>query len=442
MNRATSFVHKLFNTPLLIAPSFEGSLIRSAEMLLKGGGTYPPSFLRTESSQQGTGRQQAAEGVAIIPVHNYLSYRYDEVMDDFYGNTSYEQIRTGFQEALADPAVKVIVFDINSPGGEVDGLFDLVDEIFSARGAKPIYAVFNESGFSAAFAIASAADKRYISRTGSAGSVGVVTIHLDQSGWDEKMGLIYTPIYAGARKIDFSSHAALSPEARAIAQESVNAVYDLFVSTVSRNLGISPSAVRATEAGIYQGKKAVEIGFADSVMSWNQFLTKISNRKYGGIMKAELEQLFNDMRDRLTALIGADSSSRQEVVTKADAEKLVAAERESAKREGFETGKAEGFAAGKAEGLEAGRQEAQTRAMEILEACALAGMEKESLGYVQDTKLSVEEVRGKIVEARAAAADRTRISSTVSATSTGEVNPLLVNARQRAETAHSAAIKR
>ncbi len=83
MNRATSFVHKLFNTPLLIAPSFEGSLIRSAEMLLKGGGTYPP--LRTESSQQGTGRQQAAEGVAIIPVHNYLSYRYDEVMDYFYG---------------------------------------------------------------------------------------------------------------------------------------------------------------------------------------------------------------------------------------------------------------------------------------------------------------------------------------------------------------------
>jgi hypothetical protein len=80
--------------------------------------------------------------------------------------------------------------------------------------------------------------------------------------------------------------------------------------------------------------------------------------------------------------------------------------------------------------------------MEILEACSLAGMEKESLGYVRDTKLSVEEVRGKIVEARAAAADRTRISSTVSATSTGEVNPLLTNARQRADAANTRITRR
>jgi len=64
-------------------------------------------------------------------------------------------------------------------------------------------------------------------------------------------------------------------------------------------------------------------------------------------------------------------------------------------------------------------------------------MEKEALGYIQDTKLSIEDVRGRIVEARAAAAERTRISSTVSATSTGEVNPLLANARQRAETANA-----
>jgi len=421
MNRAASFVHNLFNKPLLISPAFEGALIRSAELILKGG-----AFPSAQLSREREAGRRAENGVAVIPVRDYLSYRYDEVMDYFYGNTSYEQIRTGFQEALADPAIKAIVFDINSPGGEVDGLFDLVDEIHSARGTKPIYAVFNESGFSAAFAIASAADKRYISRTGSAGSVGVVVMHLDQSGWDEKMGLVYTPIYAGARKVDFSPHAALSPEAIAVAQESINAVYDLFVGTVSRNLGLSPADVKATEAGIYQGKKAVDIGFADSVLSWNQFMTKISNRKYGGIMKAELEQLFNDMRDRLTAMVGG---TQPEAVTKADAEKLVAAAEEAAKKEGF--------AAGRAEGLEAGRQEVHSRTMEILEACALAGMEKEALGYIQDTKLSIEDVRGRIVEARAAAAERTRISSTVSATSTGEVNPLLANARQRAETANA-----
>lgn len=415
---------RICNRPLLINPAYLPALSRLLE----------PSFLATSAVKaanfsaglKAESKLDIRNGSAVIPVRGFLSYRTAESFFFDDDGTSYEGIREQFQAALADPAVKSIVLDIDSPGGEVSGVFDLVEEIYHARGQKPIQAVFNEDGFSAAFAIASAADRRYISRTGSAGSVGVVAMHLDQSGWDAKTGLVFTPIFAGAHKVDYSSHAPLSPEAKAALQEDIDAVYDIFVGTVARNLGLTAASVKATEAGIFMGKKAVEMGFADSVMPWNKFMAKLTNGKNGGVMKAEIEKLFKGMMDSLCALLAADpaAAGKQEVVTRADAETLVAAAETAAK--------AEGHAAGLAEGAEAGRQEARTRATQIMEICALAGLDKDALGYVRDPALSVEQVRAKVVEAQAAEAEKTRIRSTVSATTTGAPNPLMEDAQKRA----------
>ena len=421
-----------FGKPVLISPAFMIVLFHAIE-------THMPEKMKISGVARAPSRATNPEGTGIIEVYDYLSYRADPLMSLFFGNTSYEDIRAQFQSALADPTVKNIVFDINSPGGECAGCFDLVDEIYQARGQKPIYAVLNEDALSAAYAIASAADKRYIARTGSAGSVGVVAMHIDQSGMDAQRGLVFTTIYAGARKADFSSHAPLSPGAMASAQEDVNDVYDIFVATIARNLNVTPAAVRATEAAIYQGKKAVKAGFADSVMSWNQFVNKLSNRKYGGIMKAGLENLWNEITTRSTVLTGSNScTAENEVILKAGAEKLVAVAKERAKQEGFVAGLAEATQPGK----EAGKIEAHMRVVQIMEICALAKMDAAALGYVRDITLNVEDVRRKVVESLADEARKTHIRSTVSALSTGEVPPVIQDARKRAEEANLQSMKR
>ncbi len=429
------FAPQLFNKPLLISPAFMTVLARAMEGDMPNSLVIPASsnVIPAQAGIQGAAaipsKTNNQNGTAIIGVYDYLSYRADFVMSFFFGNTSYEDIRAQFQVTLADPAVKNIVFDINSPGGECAGLFDLVDEIYQARGQKPIYAVLNEDAFSAAYAIATTADKRYVARTGGAGSVGVVAMHIDQSGMDEQRGLVFTPIYAGARKVDFSSHAPLSAEALTSAQDEVNAIYDMFVATVARNLGMTPEAVRATEAAIYMGKKAVQAGFADSVMSWNQFMNKLNNRKHGGLMKAELETLWNEMTAKFRALVGANpDAATQGVVTKADAEKLVAVAEETAKKEGH--------AVGLTEGIEKGKTESQTRAVQIMELCSLAKTDMASaMDYVKDTALGVEDARKKVIDARAEADKQTAIKSTVGPLSTGEKNPLIEDARKRAAAA-------
>ena len=95
--------------------------------------------------------------------------------------TGYDGIEQKLVAAQADPDVKGIYLSIDSGGGDVAGLFPLVDMIagMSVRGGgkKPIYAMLADYGYSAAYAIASAADKVFLPETGGAGNVGVITMH-------------------------------------------------------------------------------------------------------------------------------------------------------------------------------------------------------------------------------------------------------------------------
>src|SRR5690606_35901150 len=82
------------------------------------------------------------------------------------GPANYQGIRAAFDEAMADDSVGAIVFKLESPGGMVSGCFDLTDHIHASRGHKPIVAVVDDYAYSAAYAIASACDEIWVSRTG------------------------------------------------------------------------------------------------------------------------------------------------------------------------------------------------------------------------------------------------------------------------------------
>src|SRR5690606_33365251 len=124
-----------------------------------------------------------------------------------------EQLGAELEELVADRSVSAIVLRIDSPGGLASGLFDFTDRIFEARQTKPIVAVVDDIAYSAAYAIAAAAEKIYVSRTSGVGSVGVVGYHVDRSEADAAEGLKVTAVYAGAHKIDFSPHFPLTEAA-------------------------------------------------------------------------------------------------------------------------------------------------------------------------------------------------------------------------------------
>lgn len=191
------------------------------------------------------------------------------------GPVSYAALRDTFDELVADDAVDAIVLRIDSPGGMASGLFDLVDRIYEARGTKPVHALVDDYAYSAAYALASACDEIWVSRTGGVGSVGVVAFHYDWSGNNEQVGVKVTPIYAGARKVDLNPNFPLSEAALAEAQREIDMLYGLFVSTVARNRGLSEDAVRATEAGTFRAQAAIDAGLATQLGTWDNLIAAL-----------------------------------------------------------------------------------------------------------------------------------------------------------------------
>ena len=142
-----------------------------------------------------------AGGIAVIPITGTLVRR-TVGLEAQSGLTSYASLAEQVQQAVADPSVRAILLDLDSPGGEAGGVFDLADQIYEARQVKPVWAVTNEDAFSAAYALAASAERLYVTRTGGVGSIGVVAMRLDQSQADADEGLKYSHIFAGAHKND------------------------------------------------------------------------------------------------------------------------------------------------------------------------------------------------------------------------------------------------
>ncbi|HBU8230925.1 TPA: S49 family peptidase [Morganella morganii] len=261
---------KLFNTPLAIHPQKAEVIVSSLTERL--GITQIRSAMMEDDDEYFSRKARkdsgydVLEGIAVIPVYGTLVQKLG-TLRPYSGMTGYDGIRRVFLTAVNDPEVKGICLDIDSPGGEVAGCFDLVDLIYAERGKKPIHAILSENAFSAAYAIASAADKIYVPRTGGVGSVGVIVIHCDWSQHIKDDGLKVSIITYGNRKAESNPYVSLSDEAKSAIQHDVDEMGRLFVSTVSRNRGLSETVIRNTQAACYLAAEGVQMGLADVVAS-------------------------------------------------------------------------------------------------------------------------------------------------------------------------------
>jgi len=280
MKNLAHVASRFINTPLMLHPPKLEVIIKAlgprlgidAQLVPR---SEAPAVLmeRYESAGEGDAEYQVVDGVAVISVTGTLLKK-EIWMSAWSGCTSYESIGKQFAAAVNDARVRAILLDIDSPGGETNGCFELSDFIFNARGLKPIYAVANDVALSAAYAIASAADKIYVTRTGAVGSVGVYALHTDQAGWDEQTGVKYKYIHHGAKKVDGNPHEALSDGAEADIHAEVDREGVIFESTVARNRKVDAKDIVALEAGLLWAENALPL-LADEVGGVDEALTAL-----------------------------------------------------------------------------------------------------------------------------------------------------------------------
>ncbi len=382
----TYLASRLFGTPLLIhRPKLDVILSVVGQRI--GIADVPAMPMMDLAAFQRPPLAASPEGIAVIPIHGSLVKR-SLGMEAASGLTSYGEIAAMLDAALIDPQVSGILLDIDSPGGEASGSFELARRVREVAAQKPVWAVANDAAYSAAYAIAASAQRLFLTETGGVGSIGVIALHVDQSVKDAKDGYHYTAITAGAHKNDYSPHEPLSDAAKTELQAEVDRLYAIFTEHVAAMRGLDLDAVRATEAGLYFGTNAVALGLADGVQAldatliqFHQFLNALTHSpsQVRGVIRAEAalpkKEMTMNEEEKVLETIGVD-----------EAAVLVA---------------------------EARREVTQT-AQAIAELCLLAGCPDRAAEFIAAGK-SQADVRRVLIDARAAQSDAADIRSTITA---------------------------
>lgn len=213
------------------------------------------------------------DGVAVIPVTGPIM-RYANLFTRISGATSTQELATDLQAALDDPKVRGIVLNIDSPGGEANGINELSEMIYAARSKKPIKAYGGGSMASGAYWLASAADEVVIDDTALVGSIGVaVEVVTREAAAGEKRYTI-TSSNAPNKRPDIGTDAG-----RAEIAKTIDALSDVFVAKVARNLGVNVADVpgMGDHGGLKVGAAAVESGLAHRLGSLELLITELAS---------------------------------------------------------------------------------------------------------------------------------------------------------------------
>jgi signal peptide peptidase SppA len=197
------------------------------------------------------------------------------------GGTSAELLERDIKDAINDDDVHSIALLIDSPGGSVDGPFDVADVVMGCRGKKPIMAYADGQMTSAAYLIGSAADKVYASKTSRIGSIGVIMAHYDYSKAQEMRGVKKTYLYSGKYKAMGHDSEPLTGEARKYLQGHLDDYYTMFVDMVAAQRGTDTKTVldKMADGKVFIGKKAIDAELIDGISTFKGALAYLSDGK-------------------------------------------------------------------------------------------------------------------------------------------------------------------
>jgi len=205
------------------------------------------------------------EGTARIPIVGVLTKEPSFFFDVFGGGSAvYGDLVEAIHTADGDPDIDLIVLEIDSPGGDVAGLFDLARAV--SLTSTRVEAEVTDAALSAAYAIAAQASLITLNNPmGAVGSVGVVTRRLIS---DEIVRITST---AAPLKVPDAG----TPEGIAAIRAELDAIHAEFVDIIAQGrsaaLGREVTAEQVNaefgRGAVVLGRAALAAGMIDGIAS-------------------------------------------------------------------------------------------------------------------------------------------------------------------------------
>ena len=214
------------------------------------------------------------------------------------GGTSTVQVRRNLREAAADPNISAILLAIDSPGGTVAGTDDLAADVRAARRRKPVVAHIDDLGASAAYWIASQAERVYAnSGTALIGSIGTMMTVVDASEAFAKEGLRAIVAATGPLKAVGAFGTKVTDDQAAYLQRLVEQSQAAFDDAVRRGRGLTERQLADVRTGaVFIATEAMEKKLIDGI----QPLSKtISQLQAGQTRRAVSSQGVHAMSDNI-----------------------------------------------------------------------------------------------------------------------------------------------
>lgn len=212
------------------------------------------------SMSMNRGRDEISEGhVGVVDIKGTIMAGED---------ASAQQINEALRNAFEAKAVKAVILRINSPGGSPVQAEQIYDEIRRLRADhdKPVYAVIEDAGASAAYYIASAADEIYVSRSSLVGSIGVLMNGFGAVDLMEKVGVERRLITSGGHKGIMDPFSPMQPGDKEFVEKMLNGIHQQFIAAVKQGRGTRLKIDEDTFSGLFwTGEEAVERGLADGI---------------------------------------------------------------------------------------------------------------------------------------------------------------------------------
>ncbi len=215
--------------------------------------------------------------VAVIPIRGPISRRAN-LFTEISGATSLELLAKDFNTAIESPSIRRIVLDIDSPGGAVAGISEFAAMVNKSE--KPVTAYVENMAASAAYWIASAADKIIMSDTAMAGSIGVVGTYRPDKSDTVRIISTQSPLKQATPDTE---------KGLAEVQARVDDLAAVFIGAVAKYRGVTREKVLADfgQGGIKVGEKAVSAGMADRIGSLESVIAGSAGETHEGITMTE-----------------------------------------------------------------------------------------------------------------------------------------------------------
>lgn len=179
------------------------------------------------------------------------------------GQPGADEIVEQIEIADNDPAVQGLLVKLNTPGGQVVPSDDI--RLAASRFDGPVIAYTTDICASGGYWIASGCDELWARDSSIVGSIGVRGSRLNVSELADRLGISHERFTAGKFKDAGSPFRELEDEEREYLQNLVDDHYDHFIERVTDGRELEDDTVRDTEAKVYLGEDAHEIGLVDEI---------------------------------------------------------------------------------------------------------------------------------------------------------------------------------